>query len=117
MKINQNPNVKKLETQEVGTQYIPKDYIEVAKSQEANFLKIMFEEMHNTVDKSEPMSSAEDIYQSMLTDERAQMMASHPDGVGIKKLILDQIYPQKYRTQEGLQAYDTMMQRNKKPRE
>ncbi|OFZ14140.1 MAG: hypothetical protein A2X86_04625 [Bdellovibrionales bacterium GWA2_49_15] len=100
-----------------GIQYVPKDYVEVAEAQEASFLKLMFDEMKNSIEHAEEPSSAEGIYQSLLTDEQAQSLASHPDGVGIKNLILDQIYPQKFRSKEGYEAYQAMTKGNGKPRE
>ncbi|MBI2521343.1 MAG: rod-binding protein [Bdellovibrio sp.] len=100
-----------------GIEYIPKDYVAVAESQEANFLKLMFDEMHKSIEHAEDPSSAEDIYQSLLTDERAKALAAHPNGVGIKNLILDQIYPQKFRSKEAYEAYQAMVKGNGKPRE
>ncbi|MEK6624029.1 MAG: hypothetical protein AABY86_03615 [Bdellovibrionota bacterium] len=100
-----------------GIQYVPKDYVAVAEAQEASFLKLMFDEMNHSIEHAEEPSSAESIYQSLLTDEQAQALASHPDGVGIKNLILDQIYPQKFRSKEAYEAYQAMTNANRKPRE
>ncbi len=100
-----------------GIQYVPKDYVDVAEGQESTFLKLMFDEMNQSVNHAEEPSSAEEIYQSMLTDERAKALASSPSGVGIKNIVLDQLYPQKFRTKEAYEAYQAMTRKNSKPRE
>lgn len=72
---------------------IRKKYEEVAEGFEAQFIDHLFTEMEKSVDRQDPMGQAEGIYSSFLNFERAQI-ASKQNGLGLKKLILDQIYPQ-----------------------
>ena len=75
---------------------IPKVYENIAEGMESQFAKMMIDEMRKTVDKSEATSSAMDFYNSTLDTEYAQVM-SKGKGLGLKKLILDQIYPEHMR--------------------
>ena len=68
-------------------------YLKVASSMEAEFLKLMLEKMQDTVTKDEKDSGEEAYYKSLLLRERANIMAARDKGIGIKELILDQIYP------------------------
>jgi Rod binding domain-containing protein len=45
------------------------------------------------INKDSKDSSAMDYYQGMINKERSSIMAKNNGGVGIQKLILDQIYP------------------------
>lgn len=71
-----------------------KPYEEVAEGMESNFTSYMLAEMRKTIPKDKPDSSAVDYYNSLLDSERAQLMAKSESGLGIKKVILDQIVPQ-----------------------
>jgi Rod binding domain-containing protein len=71
-----------------------KPYEEIAEGMEANFTAMMLAEMRKTVPKDGPDSPAMDYYNSLLDYERAQLMAKSDSGIGIKKVILDQIVPQ-----------------------
>jgi Rod binding domain-containing protein len=71
-----------------------KPYEEIAEGMEANFSAHMLAEMRKTIPKESPDSSAMEYYNSLLDYERAQLMAKSDSGLGIKKVILDQIVPQ-----------------------
>lgn len=71
-----------------------KPYEEIAEGMEANFSAHMLAEMRKTIPKESPDSSAMEYYNSLLDYERAQLMAQSDSGLGIKKVILDQIVPQ-----------------------
>ncbi len=71
-----------------------KPYEDVAEGMETNFTSYMLAEMRKSVPKETPDSSAMDYYNSLLDSERAQLMAKSDSGLGIKKVILDQIVPQ-----------------------
>lgn len=79
-----------------GLENIPKPYRDVAKGMETQFAKLMIEQMNKTVDKTESQSSAAKYYQSLTNQKRAELMASG-DGLGLQKVILDQIYPKHLR--------------------
>ncbi len=72
---------------------VPKEIMEVAQGMETQFAHKLFAEMRKTVKKSKPESSAETFYNSMLDYERAKTLTD-TTGMGIKEVILDQIYPQ-----------------------
>jgi Rod binding domain-containing protein len=71
-----------------------KPYVDVAEGMEANFTAHLLQEMRKTVPKDGPDSSAMDYYNSLMDYERAQLMAKSDSGLGVKKVILDQIVPQ-----------------------
>lgn len=77
---------------------IPKEYLEVAQKMEADFVNHMLNEMRKTgkVDDDED-STAMAYYNSLIDNERADLMAKHDGGIGIQKMILDQIYPEHMR--------------------
>jgi len=71
-----------------------KPYEQIAEDMEANFTSYMLQEMKKTVPKETPDSSAQEYYNSLLDSERAQTMAKSDSGLGVKRVILDQIVPQ-----------------------
>lgn len=70
-----------------------KPYEEIAEGMEANFTQHLLQEMKKTVPKDSPDSAPMDYYNSLLDSERAEIMAKSESGIGIKKIILDQIVP------------------------
>jgi Rod binding domain-containing protein len=70
-----------------------KPYEEIAEGMEANFTSHMLAEMRKTIPKETPDSSAMEYYNSLMDYERAQLMAKSDSGLGVKKVILDQIVP------------------------
>jgi Rod binding domain-containing protein len=70
-----------------------KPYEDIAEGMEANFTQHLLQEMKKTVPKDTPDSGPMDYYNSLLDSERAQIMAKSDSGLGIKKVILDQIVP------------------------
>ncbi len=71
-----------------------KPYEDIAEGMEANFTSHMLAEMRKNIPKEEQDSSAMEYYNSLLDYERAQLMAQSNSGLGVKKVILDQIVPQ-----------------------
>lgn len=71
-----------------------KPYEDIAEGMEANFTSYMLQEMRKSIPKESPDSSAMEYYNSLLDYERAQTMAKSDSGLGVKKVILDQIVPQ-----------------------
>lgn len=61
---------------------------------ETSFTSHMLKEMRKTIPKETPDSSSMDYYNSLLDQERAEIMAKSDSGLGVKKVILDQIVPQ-----------------------
>lgn len=87
---------------------IPKPYRDVAEGMETQFTQNLLQEMQKSINRNEPLSSAEQFYDSMLTAERAKAV-TQSGGTGVKELILDQIYPQhKTSGQEVSKAYQNI---------
>jgi Rod binding domain-containing protein len=84
-----------LNTKTVRNKYanIPKPYLDVAEGMEAQFTNHLLNQMRKTVPSVKPETQAEKIYKSMLDNERSKTMATSQTGIGIKDLVLDQIYP------------------------
>ncbi|MFZ4712801.1 MAG: rod-binding protein [Bacteriovoracaceae bacterium] len=72
---------------------IPKEYQEIAEGMESQFVDFLFTEMGKSISKETPDSAANNYYNSLLNYERAQSASKQGEGVGLKKMILDQIYP------------------------
>lgn len=70
-----------------------KPYEEIAEGMETSFTSHLLKEMRDTIPKESPDSSAMEYYNSLMDFERAQLMAKSDSGLGVKKVILDQIVP------------------------
>jgi len=68
-------------------------YEEIAEGMEANFTNHLLQEMKKTIPKDNPDSAPMDYYNSLMDSERSQLMAKSETGLGVKKVILDQIVP------------------------
>jgi Rod binding domain-containing protein len=88
---------------------VPEAYLKVAKGMETQFINHMLGEMRKTVKSETPEAPGEAYYKSMLDYERSKMMADTENGVGLKDLILDQIYPQNLRNAQNTSANATQM--------
>ena len=100
----QNLNTQKKQNVSKGHEYIPKDHIKFAKAMESQFAELMLKEMQKAVGKKD-MNQAEQIYESMLVKERAQSMADTKDSA-IQELILNEVYPQKFRNKQNYELYE-----------
>lgn len=80
---------------------IPKAYRDVAQGMEAQFVNHMLTEMRKSIGKDEDDSSSMDYYNSLLDSERAKIMTEKDGGMGIQKLIIDEIYPKRLRQQQN----------------
>jgi Rod binding domain-containing protein len=78
--------------------YIPKAYKDVASGMEKQFAEFMITQMNNSVGAEETNSGAK-YYKSLMNSERADIMATKDQGLGLQKVILDQIYPQRMRSE------------------
>lgn len=73
--------------------HVPKEYIKVAEGMEEQFVNMMISQMRKSVAKETKDSSAQQFYNSILDDSRAELMSKTDNGIGIKEVILDQILP------------------------
>ena len=91
--------------QKDSSKYIPDDFKKVAQGMETQFLEYMLKKMNDTVDKSTPESTANNYYESLQTSERAKVMSQLNKEGSLKNLILDKIYPSKFRNEQAYNAY------------
>ena len=89
-RVKVTPNAAALPSQRTNP---VKPYEDIAEGMEANFTSHLLQQMNRTVPKDTPDSSTMDYYNSLLDTERAQLMAKSDSGLGVKKVILDQIVP------------------------
>ena len=97
--------------------FIPEDYKKVAKGLEQQFVQYMVEQMQKTIGKDDN-STAMNYYKELGQKEQAKLMTETRNGMGIQDLILDEIYPKKFRNQDALNAYKQMKSKsglNKSP--
>ncbi|TNF27316.1 MAG: hypothetical protein EP319_11850 [Deltaproteobacteria bacterium] len=92
------------------SRFIPEPYKKVASGMEQEFARFMIEQMENTVTRETPDSQATAYYNSIVNQERAEAMSESGEGLGLKKMILDQIYPKYLRTQLGLNSFNAQME-------
>lgn len=84
--------------------FIPEPYKNVAEGMEKQFTEYMLEQMDNSVDRADDSNSATDYYDSVMREQRADVMAKNSE-LGLQKTILDQIYPERMRNQFAYQRF------------
>jgi Rod binding domain-containing protein len=87
-------------------EHVPQDYKKVAQSIEQQFAEYMLKQMHTSIGREESNDSAMNYYEDLNQKEQAKTMAQVNSGLGIQKLILDEIYPEKFRNPEAIAAYN-----------
>lgn len=90
---------------EDDTKYIPRPFREVAEGMEKQFAEFMINQMKKTSGESEG-DSGMSYYKSLLTSERANSMTQNNGGLGLQKLILDQVYPKRFRNPQAYAQYE-----------
>lgn len=85
---------------------IPKPFKDAARGIEQQFVEFMVQQMHKTTGAPEDSNTATNYYNDLLYKEESNRMTEHKNGLGIQKLILDQIYPKKFRNADALAAFD-----------
>jgi Rod binding domain-containing protein len=99
-----NPNIPPQQYVNHKGEKIPKAYMEVAKGMETQFINHMFNELRKTVQKNEPESQASQYYKSMQDYERSKILSGTDNGIGLKDMILDEIYPKHLRQKVDVTA-------------
>ena len=94
------------------SKFIPDPYKKVASSMETQFLNFMISKMKNTIDKNNPESSAVEYYNGLINKERSDIMSKNNGGLGIQKLILNQIYPSHLRNKASYEYFMKNLQPN-----
>ncbi len=85
---------------------IPKPFKDAARGIEQQFVEFMVQQMHKTTGAPEDSNTATNYYNDLLYKEESNRMTEHKNGLGIQKLILDQIYPKKFRNTDALAAFN-----------
>ena len=78
--------------------YVPNKFIEVAESLETQFVNHMLKQMQATTGTPSG-STAENYYKDLQTTERSKIMSKASNSGSLKELILNQIYPERYRNE------------------
>ena len=89
MKINSNVNT--LVNQNTESRPVNREILNIARGMEAQFADLMLREMSKTVPNAEKKSSTEKYYDSLLNWERAKIMANKDKGLGLQKMIYQQL--------------------------
>ncbi|MCY4523768.1 MAG: hypothetical protein OXB84_03405 [Halobacteriovoraceae bacterium] len=91
--------------------YIPEAYMKIAENMESQYVEFMLNKMKETVSKNNPDGPAMSYYRSLLTREQATRLVRSNSNFGIKKMILDQIYPQRLRNKKIYENHLRMQKR------
>lgn len=89
---------------------VPKPFKDAARGIEQQFVEFMVQQMHKTTGAPEDSNTATNYYNDLLYKEESNRMTEHKNGLGIQKLILDQIYPKKFRNADALAAFNAQTQ-------
>ncbi len=91
-----------------------KPYVEVAEGLETQFTNHLVEQMRKSIPRESEPSSAQQYYESLMDYERSKAMAKSDSGIGIKRVVLDQILPQHLKEQPRPQNVRAAYQANVK---
>jgi Rod binding domain-containing protein len=91
-----------------------KPYKEVAEGIETQFSQQMIEQMRKSIPRESEPSSAQQYYESLMDYEYAKSMAQSDTGIGLKRVIMDQIVPTHLKQQPHAQHVRNAYQANVK---
>lgn len=100
---------KKVKALPENRHYIPEDFKNFAEGQEKVFAQFLLKEFHKSIPKNTDNSTAGGIYESWMIDEQSDALSKSKDGIGIKDLILEEIYPREQRTKMRYDHYQRAM--------
>ena len=92
---------------------IPKQFLEVARGMEKQFADFMVDQMMKT-SGSETENQAESYYRSLMNSERSDALTKNSGGLGVQDLILDEVYPRKFRNEAAFAAYNQQLNQNRR---
>ena len=84
--------------------YVPDDFKKIAQSMEQQFINHMVEQMEKTSSNSSE-TQADSFYKGLQRSERAKIISELSGEGSLKELILDQIYPDRYRNEASYNAF------------
>lgn len=97
---------------EDDSKYIPEEFKKVARGMESQFAELMLKQMESTATLGEEdNSTASGIYKNWLNTERAKIMTDSAKKLGVQDLVLDEIYPKKFRNKHSYNHYQQMQQK------
>ena len=85
--------------------FIPEEFKKIAGQMESQFIEYLFKKMESGQLGEQEESQADKYYKGLLTTERAKIFSDQSQGKSIKSLILDQIYPERYRNPQSYNAF------------
>ena len=97
------------------TRFIPEPFKKVARGMEEQFINYMLGQMNKSVDKAKDASSAMDYYNSLQDNERSKILANKDGGLGLQKVILNQMYPKHLRNEAQFSAQMNMLKGKRPP--
>lgn len=77
----------------ISKEEMRKPYEEVAEGMETQFASHMIDQMRRTIPRENEPSSAQAYYESLMDSEYAKSLAQSDSGLGIKRVVLEQILP------------------------
>jgi Rod binding domain-containing protein len=104
------PKINQVQNRQVKSdeQYVPTKFKKVASAMESQFAEFMLQQMQKTVNRNTADDSSSKYYKSLMNTERAKTLANQNGGLGIQKMILEQIYPKRYRNEIAFNHYEKM---------
>ena len=84
--------ISQLHSQGQEIKNIPREYLDIARGMEQQFIQYMIEQMRRTINPANPGSTTLKFYQSLLNSHQASIMAQQNEGRGLQKIIIQQIY-------------------------
>ena len=96
---------KRLRTKGDDLKYVPEDFKKVAGGLEQQFVEYMLKQMNKSIGKGSTEGSAMDYYKDLQNTEQAKTLTNTNNGVGVQELILNQIYPKKFRNAQAMAAF------------
>ncbi len=103
----QKPHIQRRDTLKPnsdGKEYIPENYKEFAQGLEKQLADVMVKEMTKSISRANGESTAMNYYNDLLNDKRSEGLTKTNGGLGLQDLILDQIYPRKFRNKKAYEA-------------
>jgi len=98
----------------VSREEMLKPFKDVAEGMETQFSQQMIEQMRKSIPRESEPSSAQQYYESLMDYEYAKSMAQSESGLGLKKVILDQIVPAHLKQTPNAQTVRNAYQANVK---
>ncbi len=92
-------DVKIKPNMQVNYKNLPQPVKDVAEGLETQFAEHLLQEMRKTIPKENEDSGTLQFYNSLLDHERAKLIAQDENGIGLKEVIIKQLYPQAYKQQ------------------